>query len=56
MRKYEIEYDTALEKFIVWEKYPNYRVQRYAGTKKNCVSWIKRKNRNARRKQQHKNI
>lgn len=45
MKNYEIEKDLTLEKYIVWEVYRNYRIERYRGTKANCESFIKRKER-----------
>ena len=39
--KYEIEKDTILKCWIVWEKHKNYSIDRFrAKTKKECKLWI----------------
>lgn len=37
---YEIEKDTILNCFIVWEIHRNYRIDRFRGLKRECKAWI----------------
>lgn len=40
--KYNIEKDKYLNKWIVWEVYENYSIDRlHAKTKKECKEWLK---------------
>ena len=43
MQRYIIEKDLILEAYIVWELHNNYRIECYRGTKQNCESYMKKK-------------
>lgn len=41
MMSYNIEKDKTLNKWIVWEEHPNYKIESYrANTKKECREYI----------------
>lgn len=36
-----IEFDKVYNKWVVWNKFDNYMIETYKGTKKSCLEFIK---------------